>query len=226
MPSQTPPRLAVFDMDGTLLDSLPDLAASADRMLQSYGLPGIAPDLVRAMVGDGVAALVRRLLVHAGEAATPIDAVEAVQRYMADYTPRSTEQSRLFPGTDYALKTLRAQGWRLAVCTNKPVAAATRIIDALGLEGVFDAIGGGDSFSARKPDPIHLLGTIQQAHGLPLRSVMVGDHHNDIAAAKGAGVRAIFARWGYGRPEMEAGATAGGDSMTEIPHLAGELIPA
>ncbi|MFT8776406.1 MAG: phosphoglycolate phosphatase [Gluconacetobacter liquefaciens] len=226
MPSQTQPRLAVFDMDGTLLDSLPDLAASADRMLRSYGLPGIAPDLVRAMVGDGVAALVRRLLAHAGEAATPIDAVEAMQRYMADYTPRSTEQSRLFPGTDYALQTLREKGWRLAVCTNKPVAAATRIIDALGLAGVFDAIGGGDSFPARKPDPIHLLGTIQQAHGTPLRSVMVGDHHNDIAAAEGAGVRAIFARWGYGRPEMEAGATAGGDSMTEIPHLAGELIPA
>ncbi|MFW7266652.1 phosphoglycolate phosphatase [Gluconacetobacter sp. Hr-1-5] len=226
MPAQTSPRLAVFDMDGTLLDSLPDLAASADRMLQSYGLPGIAPDLVRGMVGDGVAALVRRLLAHAGEAATPIDANEAVQRYMADYTPRSTEQSRLFPGTDYALKTLRAQGWRLAVCTNKPVAAATRIIDALGLEGVFDAIGGGDTFPARKPNPIHLLGTIQQAHGTPPRAVMVGDHHNDIAAAEGAGVRAIFARWGYGRPEMEAGATAGGDSMTEIPHLAGELIPA
>ncbi|MBB2204819.1 phosphoglycolate phosphatase [Gluconacetobacter takamatsuzukensis] len=225
MPSQTPPRLAVFDMDGTLLDSLPDLAASADRLLKSYGLPGIAPDLVRAMVGDGVAALVRRLLAHAGEAAAAIDAQQAVDRYMADYTPRSTEQSRLFPGTDYALDTLRTQGWRLAVCTNKPVAAATRIIAALGLEGMFDAIGGGDSFPARKPNPIHLLGTIEQARGTPHRAVMVGDHHNDIAVAEGAGVRAIFARWGYGRPDMEAGATAGGDSITEIPHLAAELIP-
>ncbi|MBB2159027.1 phosphoglycolate phosphatase [Gluconacetobacter sacchari] len=226
MPTETLPRLAVFDMDGTLLDSLPDLAASADRLLTGYGLPGIAPDLVRAMVGDGVAALVRRLLDHAGPAAAHIDAQQAVARYMADYTPRSTEQSRLFPGTDHALETLRARGWRLAVCTNKPVAAARRIIDALGLEGVFDAIGGGDSFPARKPDPIHLLGTIRQAHGTPPRAVMVGDHHNDIAAAEGAGVRAIFARWGYGRPDMEAGATAGGDSMTEIPHLADQLLPA
>ncbi|MBB2169590.1 phosphoglycolate phosphatase [Gluconacetobacter aggeris] len=226
MPSDTLPRLAVFDMDGTLLDSLPDLAASADRLLKGYGLPGIAPELVRAMVGDGVAALVRRLLAHAGPEASAIDTHQAVERYMADYTPRSTEQSRLFPGTDYALNTLRAQGWRLAICTNKPVAAATRIIDALGLAGIFDTIGGGDSFPARKPNPIHLLGTIQQAHGTPIRAVMVGDHHNDIAAAEGAGVRAIFARWGYGRPDMEAGATAGGDSIAEIPHLADQLIPA
>lgn len=226
MPSDTLPRLAVFDMDGTLLDSLPDLAASADRLLKGYGLPGISPDLVRAMVGDGVAALVRRLLVHAGPDASAIDTQEAVERYMADYTPRSTEQSRLFPGTDYALNTLRAQGWRLAICTNKPVAAATRIIDALGLAGTFDTIGGGDSFPARKPNPIHLLDTIQRAHGTPMRAVMVGDHHNDIAAAEGAGVRAIFARWGYGRPDMEAGATAGGDSIAEIPHLADQLIPA
>lgn len=226
MTSQPTPRLAVFDMDGTLLDSLPDLVASADRLLTGYDLPGIAPDLVRAMVGDGVAALVQRLLAHAGPAATAIDTREAVARYMADYTPRSTEQSRLFPGTEYALETLRTNGWHLAVCTNKPVAAATRIIEALGLAGVFDAIGGGDSFAARKPNPVHLLGTIQLAHGTAPRAIMVGDHHNDIAAAEGAGVRAIFARWGYGHPDMEAGATAGGDSMTEIPHLADQLIPA
>jgi phosphoglycolate phosphatase len=226
MPATLPPRIAVFDMDGTLLDSLPDLAASADRLLTGYGLPGITPDRVRAMVGDGVAALVRRLLAHAGAPAARIDVHEAVDRYMADYTPRATEQSRPFPGTDYALRTLRENGWTLAICTNKPVAAARRIVAELGLADWFDAIGGGDSFPVRKPDPAHLLGTIGLAHGHAERAIMVGDHHNDIFAARGARVRSVFARWGYGRPEMEDGATAGADSMTEIPHLAAELLPA
>ncbi|ACI49808.1 phosphoglycolate phosphatase [Gluconacetobacter diazotrophicus PA1 5] len=226
MPATPTPRIAVFDMDGTLLDSLPDLAASADRLLTGYGLPGISPDLVRGMVGDGVAALVRRLLAHAGTPAAGIDVQQAVDRYMADYTPRATEQSRPFPGTEYALKTLRDAGWTLAICTNKPVAAARRIVSELGLTEWFDAIGGGDSFPVRKPDPAHLLGTIGLAHGHADRAIMVGDHHNDIFAAKGAHVRSVFARWGYGRPDMEAGATIGADSMTEIPHIAGQLIPA
>ncbi|GBQ30361.1 HAD-IA family hydrolase [Gluconacetobacter azotocaptans] len=225
-PRSSAPRLAVFDMDGTLLDSLPDLAACADRLLTSYGLPGVTPDIVRPMVGDGVAALVRRLLAHAGDAAASIDPQQAAARYMADYTPRSTELSRPFPGTTYALETLKADGWMLAICTNKPVEAARRIVSALGLDGWFDAIGGGDSFPVRKPDPAHLLGTIGLAHGMPARAIMVGDHHNDILAATGAHVGSVFARWGYGRPEMEAGATVGADAMVEIPHLAAQLVPA
>lgn len=225
MSGSPPPRLAVFDMDGTLLDSLPDLAASADRLLKSYGLTGIAPEAVRAMIGDGVAALVRRLLAHAGDDAKGIDMHEATARYLADYTPRAVELSRPFPGTLHALEQLRAAGWRMAVCTNKPVAAARRIVAALDLEDWFDAIGGGDSFPVRKPDPAHLLGTIGLAGGQAARAIMVGDHHNDVLAAEGAAVRSVFARWGYGRPEMEAGATVGADSMAELPHIAAQLLP-
>ncbi|ATU72223.1 Phosphoglycolate phosphatase [Gluconacetobacter sp. SXCC-1] len=220
------PRLAVFDMDGTLIDSLPDLAACASRLLVHYGLSPITPDLVRPMVGDGVAMLVRRLLAHAGPAATGIDPTEATTRYMADYTPHSTDLSRPFPGTETMLARLRADGWHMAVCTNKPVAAARHILKGLGLEDWFIAVGGGDSFAARKPDPCPLLGTIELAGGDPRRAIMTGDHHNDVACALGAHVPAIFARWGYGQPDMEAGATVGADSIAEIARLAGELIPA
>ncbi|MBE7728195.1 phosphoglycolate phosphatase [Komagataeibacter sp. FXV3] len=226
MMTSLPPRLAVFDMDGTLIDSLPDLAACANRLLAHYGLPPIATQQVRPMIGDGVAVLVSRLLVHAGSAATGIDAAEATRRYMADYTPHSTNLSRPFPGTIGMLEELRAAGWQMAVCTNKPVAAARHILQVLDLEKWFVAVGGGDSFSVRKPDPRHLLGTIEMAHGDPKRAIMTGDHHNDMATAIGAHVPAIFARWGYGRPEMEAGATVGADSISEIPHLANELVPA
>lgn len=220
------PRLAVFDMDGTLIDSLPDLAACANRLLSHYGLPPITPDLVRPMIGDGVTVLVARLLDHAGPAAASIDRSEAVTRYMADYTPHSTDLSRPFPGTIGMLEGLRDAGWHMAVCTNKPVAAARHILKVLDLEDWFIAVGGGDSFSTRKPDPRHLLGTIELADGSAHRAIMTGDHHNDMATAIGAHVPAIFARWGYGRPEMEAGATVGADSISEITHLAGELLPA
>ncbi|KPH86274.1 HAD hydrolase-like protein [Komagataeibacter intermedius] len=226
MMTSLPPRLAVFDMDGTLIDSLPDLAATANRLLAHHGLPPIAAEQVRPMVGDGVAALVRRLLVHAGPAATGIDADQATAWYMADYTPHSTDLSRPFPGTVGMLENLRAAGWHMAVCTNKPVAAARHILRVLDLEKWFVAVGGGDSFSVRKPDPRHLLGTIEMAQGSPRRAVMTGDHHNDMATAIGAHVPAIFARWGYGRPEMEAGATVGADSISEVAHLANELVPA
>ncbi|KAB8123235.1 phosphoglycolate phosphatase [Komagataeibacter medellinensis] len=226
MMTASPPRLAVFDMDGTLIDSLPDLAACASRLLVHYSLPPITPDLVRPMIGDGVAVLVRRLLAHAGPSAAGIDATEATTRYMADYTPHSTDLSRPFPGTEAVLESLRADGWHMAVCTNKPVAAARHILQVLDLEKWFVAVGGGDSFSARKPDPCHLLGTIELAGGDPRRAIMTGDHRNDVACAMAAHIPAIFARWGYGRPEMEAGATVGTDSIAEVARLAGELIPA
>ncbi|MGS0648822.1 phosphoglycolate phosphatase [Komagataeibacter melomenusus] len=219
-------RLAVFDMDGTLIDSLPDLAACADWLLAQYNLPGITPEAVRPMIGDGVAMLVSRLLDHAGPAATSIDRAEATARYMAHYTPHSTDHSRPFPGTVAALAALHAAGWRMAVCTNKPVAAARHILEVMDLEKWFVTVGGGDSFGVRKPDPRHLLGTIEQAGSTPARALMIGDHHNDVACATGAHVPVIFARWGYGRPEMEAGATVGADSIAEVPHLAGELRPA
>ncbi|WP_239015886.1 HAD-IA family hydrolase [Novacetimonas hansenii] len=220
-----PPRLAVFDMDGTLIDSLPDLAACACRLLRHYGLPPITPDILRPMIGDGVGVLVRRLLAHAGDGARDIDPDEAVSHYMADYTPHSTDLSHPFTGTRATLSSLRGAGWKLAVCTNKPVAAAQHILQVMKLAPWFDAVGGGDSFAVRKPDPRHLLDTIAMAGGVPQHAIMVGDHRNDIAAATGAHVRGIFARWGYGMPEMEAGATAGADSISEIPHIARDLIP-
>ncbi|QHC36939.1 HAD-IA family hydrolase [Komagataeibacter xylinus] len=226
MMTSSPPRLAVFDMDGTLIDSLPDLAACADWLLLQYRLPGISPEAVRPMIGDGVAVLVSRLLDHAGPAAARIDRAEATTRYMAHYTPHATDHSRPFPGTVETLAALHAAGWHMAVCTNKPVAAARRILQVMELEKWFVTVGGGDSFSVRKPNPCHLLDTIAQAGGIHARALMIGDHHNDVACATGAHVPVIFARWGYGRPEMEAGATVGADSITEVPHLAGELVPA
>ncbi|NVN41196.1 HAD-IA family hydrolase, partial [Ameyamaea chiangmaiensis] len=174
----------------------------------------------------GAAALVARLLDRAGAAASGIDRLEATHRYIADYTPRSLDETRLFPGTEDALDRLRRDGWRLAVCTNKPVAAARHILEGMSISPLFAAIAGGDSYPTRKPDPASLRGAVETAGSVAARAVMVGDHTNDIQAASGAQVASIFARWGYGRPEMETGATAACATIGDIPGVAERLIPA
>ncbi len=219
-------RLAVFDLDGTLIDSLPDLADSVNSLLRGYGLTEQDDGSVRGMIGDGVAVLVQRALARCGDAAAGIDRAEATKRFMEIYGPRATERSRLFPGVKDALTCMRDEGWRLAVCTNKPVAAAHNILDTFGLSDLLAAVGGGDSFATRKPDPGHLLGTIRMAGGDVSRSVMTGDHANDIRAASGAGARSVFAEWGYGVQAFAEGASACAACMADVPVIAARLVPA
>lgn len=229
------PRLAVFDMDGTLLDSVPDLAACSRELLEICRLPSLTDAEVRTMIGNGVPALVQRVLdagrkkqqaITAQPYALPFTQAEAVQKFMELYTPRATRLSRLFPGTQQALEQLKDAGWLLAVCTNKPEGAARRILDNFGLTSLFAAIGGGDSFAAHKPDPAHLLGTIKQAGGEVTRSVMIGDMPPDYGAAIGAGVKFVFAAWGYGASTLAAQADAQAASMTDIPPVLHGVLPA
>ena len=130
-----------------------------------------------------------------------------------DYAAHVAEQSRPFPGVTEFLRDHAEAGWGMAVCTNKPAAAARRLLDDMGLSDLLPAVGGGDSFPVRKPDPAHLLATLRLAGGDPAGSVMVGDHANDVAAAHGAGVKSIFVTWGmarsrWGRGRMRSPATS------------------
>jgi len=210
----------LLDLDGTLVDSVPDLLASVNRMMAASGLALFtAPELAR-MVGDGVAALVAKAMAARGREAGPGD----VQAFLADYTAHAAEASRAFPGVADTLALLRSDGWRLAVCTNKPEAAARKLLDALGLLALLDAVGGGDSFRVRKPDPAHLLATLAAVGGDAAASVMVGDHRNDVLAAAGAGLPCIFALWGYGPAEMGAGAAATAERFADVPAIAAGLL--
>ena len=196
--------LLVFDLDGTLVDSLPDIAAALNRMLAARGLPALTHAQVAPMVGDGLQPLIDRAFAALNRSPD----AEAAQEYLSDYEANVMVDTRLFDGIADVLAGMRQDGWRFAVCTNKPARAAQLLLEQLGIAGEFAAIGGGDSYAARKPDPLHLQSTIREAGGDAAYSVMVGDHHNDIFAARDAGVKSIFAGWGYGRPGMEAGATA------------------
>jgi phosphoglycolate phosphatase len=206
MPDRAQP-CAVFDLDGTLVDSAPDLHAALDRLMAVKRLPGFARAEVVAMIGDGV-----RVLLERAYAARGITLDEAgLQHFMTDYEANAAVLTRAFDGIPELLGGLRDAGWRLAVCTNKPAGAARVLLSGLGLDGHFSALGGGDSFPMRKPDPGHLRATLAAAGAAPEDTVMIGDHRNDIEAARGAGVRAIFAGWGYGPHSMAGGAPIAAD---------------
>jgi phosphoglycolate phosphatase len=188
----------------------------ARRSLAGFPWPEVA-----AMVGDGAAALIDR--AFAARQAIP-DAA-ALDAFLADYGANAARETRAFPGVEPGLRDLVARGWRLAVCTNKPAAPARALLAALGLDGLFAAIGAGDSFPTRKPDPAHLLATIAAAGGTAGRAVMAGDHRNDVIAATGAGIPCIFAAWGYGAPAMAQGAAAIAGSFPELVGIAERLVP-
>jgi len=196
------PRTLLLDLDGTLVDSVPDLAAALNRLMTARGLAPFSFAETARMVGDGVERLVQRAFAARGRSACPAD----LAAYVADYGTNFAIATQLYPGVDATLRAMRQEGWRLAICTNKLEQLARALLDRLGLGDLFDAIGGGDSFPVRKPDPAHILATLIQAGGNPARAVMVGDHANDVLAAHGAGIPCIFADWGYGTQAMAGGA--------------------
>jgi phosphoglycolate phosphatase len=172
------------------------------------------------MVGDGTRSLLEKVFAARN---TPFD--DAVEKpYIADYTAHSTDETKAFPYVIETLPRFAAAGWKLAVCTNKPVAPTHRVLAALGIAPFLSAIGGGDSFPARKPDPAHVLGTLELAGGSAGMAVMVGDHRNDVRASTGAHVPCIFAAWGYGPLSMAEGAAAIAERFCDLPEIAARLL--
>ncbi len=212
----------VLDLDGTLVDSLPDICASLNRLMAAHGLLEFPAEQVASFIGDGAAVLVQRAMQARQRPAASSD----LEAFLADYGTHAADESRLFPGVAETLALAHADGWRLAVCTNKPELPARSLLEALGIANLIDGLGGGDSFANRKPDPAHLLATIAASGGDRAASVMVGDHRNDVLAAAGAGIPAIFALWGYGTPDMADGAAAEVSEFGDVPRVAAGLLTA
>ena len=210
----------LLDLDGTLVDSVPDIAAALNRTLAARGLAPYTDRETAAMVGDGSDRLLAR--AFAGRAATPDP--QALPDLVTDYAANATVATKLFPGVPDMLATLHSRGWLLALCTNKLEAPARILLAELGILPLFAAIGGADTVPARKPDRAHLLVTLAAAGGDVSRAVMLGDHANDVLAARAAGIPAIFAGWGYGVPAMAEGAAAVAACVEDVPALAARLV--
>lgn len=211
--------LMVFDLDGTLVDSVPDLASAVNRLMASRGLAPFDRAAVAGFVGDGVRVLLDRAFAARG---TVPDA-RALAEFLADYGAHAADETEPYPGVRETLDRFAAAGWRMAVCTNKPEAPARTLLDALDLSRHFAALGGGDSFPVRKPDPGHLRATILAAGGMPERAIMAGDHHNDVLSAAGLGMPSIFAAWGYGPADTGDHATATARKFSELFEIAEEI---
>lgn len=196
----------LLDLDGTLVDSLADLRTALNATLAREGLPPVAAAAMRAMVGDGAPALLRRALLASG--GDPDRAPDLLPDFLAVYEPIAAAGTALFPGAAGAVRALRAAGFALAIVTNKPARATGLILDSVGLAPLIDTVVGGDTLPQRKPDPAPLHEALRRLRVEPGRAVMVGDMHHDIAAARAAGTAAILARYGYGRPDDATSADA------------------
>ena len=211
------PTTVVFDLDGTLIDSAPDLAGALNAVLGEQGLPPLSLDSVRAMVGEGVVKMLERGLAAAGMTMDDGLSNNLRDRFLDHYRDRMTQRTRPFPGVVEALESLRDAGTALAVCTNKRMDFTVPILETLDLARFFGAVIGGDSLAVAKPDPAPLRAAIERAGGSPGGAVMVGDSDIDVATARAVGVPVIAVSFGYTHvPPRELGADAVIDHFDQL----------
>ena len=186
----------VFDLDGTLVDTAPDLIATLQALFAREGLPSPGCEL-RNMIGGGARYLIERALAQESVKVPDHELERLYAGYIEHYAAHIADCSKPFPGLEPALDALAAAGCRLAVCTNKLEFLAVRLLEAVGLAGRFAAICGQDTFGLQKPDPEVLRRTVERAGGRMQRALMVGDSGTDIHMAREAAVPVVAVDFGY-----------------------------
>jgi phosphoglycolate phosphatase len=216
--------LIVFDLDGTLVDTAPDLITALNYVLAREGLPAVPLASARNMIGAGARKLIERGLEVEGRAVTVGDLNRMTADFVEFYSEHIADASRPFEGLEAALDDLTSRGYQLAVCTNKLEGLSRRLLDALGLTGRFAAICGADTFGVSKPDPAILRQTVAKAGGTVTSSVMVGDSGSDIGVARRAGMPVIGVSFGYTDvPIAELKPDRLIHHMRDLPEAVGEL---
>ena len=213
--------LAVFDLDGTLIDSRRDLADSANDMLAAYGAAPLGEDDVASMVGCGAATLVKRVLAAAGVDAPAGDALD---RFLAVYDGRLTQHTRPYDGIPAVLDELHAGDVRLALLTNKPLAQSVKILAQFDMSRYFPWVVGGDGPWPRKPAPDGLWYLMQQASAAPDETVLIGDSAVDLQTSRNAGVAICLARYGFGFADLAADALRGDESVVDTPREIADVV--
>lgn len=192
------PKLIIFDLDGTLVDSCRDLATAVNEMRRHFGLAPLAVETITGYVGNGVRLLVTRALQGTG-----IDIEEALRIQAPIYRAHLVDQTVLYPGVQAGLLQLRERGHLLAVATNKPAEACELILKHFGIRDLFISVLAGGSFPVLKPEPDMILEIMATAGMAPADTWVVGDNYTDLESARRAGARSIFLTYGYGDPGKE-----------------------
>jgi phosphoglycolate phosphatase len=211
-------NIVIFDLDGTLVDTAPDLSRAVAHVLSELGAPTPPVEAMRNWIGGGGRKMVARGLEAAGLTLAEAAFEDAVDAFLAHYRAHLFDNSALFPGVSEALTALQGSGAAMGVCTNKYEETSVQLLAALRLDGFFGGvILGGDSLPVRKPDGRHVLAVAERLGGTGGQSVMVGDSATDVAAARDAGVPVIAVSFGYSDiPAAELGADAVIDSFDEL----------
>lgn len=218
------PKLIMLDLDGTLVDSVPDLTVAVDQMLEAVGKPEAGDAKIRTWVGNGAHALVARALSDSMDYPAALqDTAEyhhAYQLFLHYYEASNGVTACTYPGVKEALARWRQKGIKLAVVTNKPMQFTTPLIEGVGVAHLFDFVSGGDSLPRRKPEPDQLFDIMAKAGVRAAESLMVGDSSNDIDAAHAAGVAALAVPYGYnhGRPVEECNPDQVVESLDSFHH--------
>lgn len=186
-----------FDLDGTLVETAPDLIRATNHVLDHVGLPAVQAASLRGTISFGARAMIEHGLNQHRKSLSSADVDGLLVRFLEHYAANIAAESHAYPGLDRALERLAARGATLVVCTNKQEALSRRLLDELGLTGRFAAIAGRDTFPVYKPHPDHLTGAIRMAGGDPRRAIMVGDSDTDIKTARAANLPVIGVPFGY-----------------------------
>jgi len=189
--------LAIFDLDGTLVDTAADLVSSLNHTIAAAGLAPVTYDDLTHLVGQGARVMIKRAFALRETELPEAEIDPLYERFITHYRAEMPGESRPYPGIVKTLDALSQSGITLAVCTNKTAVLAVPLLEKLGLTPYFAAITCGDTFEFRKPDARHILGTIEKAGGDPARTIMVGDSINDILVARNAGIPSIAVPFGY-----------------------------
>ncbi len=196
----------IFDLDGTLLDSAPDLRHALNAMLAECDRPALPLDVVTRMTGDGMMPMIERAFEATGGKPPGFNSYNSFQVFIKHYRGLKPDLGQIYPGAREAIEYFRNKGIKIGLCTNKQEAATLRLLEDLDLTRYFTFVAGGDTFPLHKPHPDHVRGVMAKLGSDTTNSVMIGDSPNDVIAAKGAGIPSIVVTHGYGGNYEELGA--------------------
>jgi phosphoglycolate phosphatase len=219
--------IVVFDLDGTLIDTAPDLVDTLNIVFAREGLPPVPYQTARNLIGGGARMMIARGIEAEGRVLAPAELDRLFCDFIAHYSAHIADRSQPFPGLNEALDALEADGWRFAVCTNKLERLSTLLLRQLGLAERFEVICGQDTFGVQKPDPEILRRTVAAAGGTLNKAIMIGDSISDILAARAAGIPVIAVDFGYTeRPVSELGPDRIISRFAQLPAAVAELCVA